>query len=143
MRLPALRARKVTKRLRVARLIAENVQAASQLWADLPAISEAQPSAFTMRLDKVPRAATYAVYCATDDQAIRNKLHTYITDWCFITPQTTGHDLHERGLPPGPQYSEILILLRQAWLDGEVRTSEDEIALLEKLIENQSNQSDD
>jgi tRNA nucleotidyltransferase (CCA-adding enzyme) len=93
-------------------------------------------------LDKVPQAAIYAVFSATDDQAVRDKLHTYITDWRFITPKTTGDNLHERGLPPGPQYSEILTQLRQAWLDGEVCTSEEETALLEKLIENQPDPSE-
>jgi tRNA nucleotidyltransferase (CCA-adding enzyme) len=58
----------------------------------------------------------------------------YLTAWRSVRPKTSGHDLKKRGLPPGPAYQTILRRLRDARLDGEVRTNEDELRLLEKLI---------
>jgi hypothetical protein len=41
--------------------------------------------------------------------------------------------LKKRGLPPGPVYQSILRRIREAWLDGEVKTVDEEMALLDKL----------
>lgn len=135
MRLPILRARKVTKRLRVSSLIAETVLDACQLWAKVPNLVGAKPSEFVAELDKATNAAIFAVYIASDNDTIKLNLLTYISDWQDISQKTTGHDLQARGLPPGPHYKVILRQLRNAWLDGEVSSLEEEIKLLEKLIE--------
>ena len=134
IRLPANRARKVTKRLRVSSTIAETVQSACSLWVDLPSMAGTKPSIFTARLDKVSTVAIYSLYCACDDYDIKTKILTYITEWQYVTQKTTGYDLEARRLPPGPIYKEILTRLRNAWLDGEVLTTEDEKALLENLM---------
>ena len=53
--------------------------------------------------------------------------------WRRVRPATTGDDLRARGLRPGPEYARILGRLRDAWLDGEIRSAEDEAALLARL----------
>ncbi len=140
IRLPVDRARKVTKRLRVSSTIAETVQSACSLWVDLHAIAGAKPSIFTARLDKVSTAAIYSVFCACDDDGIKTKILTYITDWQYVTQKTTGYDLEAKHLPPGPIYKEILTRLRNAWLDGELLTAEDESNLLVNLLDDISDQ---
>ena len=45
------------------------------------------------------------------------------------------HYLRSLGVPPGPTYGEILERLRDALLDGEVRTEEEEQALARTLAE--------
>jgi len=134
MRLPVERARNVTKRLRIPSIIAETVQNACHLWEDLPSLADSQPSVCTSRLDEVSTEAIYAVYCACDDQEIKSKLMTYITDWQYLTQRTTGHDLEAHHLPPGPIYKEILTRLRNAWLDGEVVSIDQEFTLLSDLV---------
>lgn len=134
IRLPATRAEKVTKRLRVSRIIAENVQGACLLWEDLQSLEDAKPSVCTARLDKVPVAAIFSVYSACDNKVIKSKLLAYITKWRQITPKTNGHDLEARQLRPGPIYKEILSRLRDAWLDGEVLTEEGESDMLDDLM---------
>ena len=47
---------------------------------------------------------------------------------------TSGETLKQMLLTPGPTYQKILIALRAAWLDGEVKTKEEEITLLKKLL---------
>ncbi len=139
MRLPAVRAREVTKRLRVSSIIAETVQDACQLWAKLPSLKNAKPSEFVNLFNKSSTAALYSVYCATVDEDLISNLQTYISEWRFVSPNTTGYDLQTRGLPPGPHFKKILTELRNAWLDGEITSAEDEEAMLEKLIEGMSN----
>ncbi|MFN3705239.1 MAG: CCA tRNA nucleotidyltransferase [Thermoflexales bacterium] len=53
--------------------------------------------------------------------------------WRKTQPFTSGKDLQARGLPPGPHYSHILQRLRNAWLDGRVRSADEERALLDRL----------
>jgi tRNA nucleotidyltransferase (CCA-adding enzyme) len=134
IRLPSIRARKVTKRLRVSSVIAETVENACNLWDSIPALQFTRPSEFVAQLDKITTAAIYAVYCASEDDNLKQNLFTYITEWQFISPQTTGHDLHALGLPPGPHYKAILTELRLAWLDGQITSSEEEAKLLDRLL---------
>jgi tRNA nucleotidyltransferase (CCA-adding enzyme) len=134
MRLPAPRARKVTKRLRVSSVIAGSVQDACHLWADLPALEHVKPSVFTSRLDKASAPAIYAVYLACENGETKHNLLVYIRDWQYVSQKNTGHDLQARGLPPGPHYKDILTQLRNAWLDGEVTSEEEEANLLVQIV---------
>jgi len=61
-------------------------------------------------------------------------LREYLEKWRNVKPFTTGDDLKKLGLIPGPKYKEILSGLRAAWLDGDVKTKEEEIALRNRLI---------
>jgi poly(A) polymerase len=49
-------------------------------------------------------------------------------------PFITGNDLKGRHLPPGPIYKKLLDDVREAQLDGTIRTREEALALLERLI---------
>jgi tRNA nucleotidyltransferase (CCA-adding enzyme) len=80
-------------------------------------------------LEELPSIAVYAVYLMRKEPALRD----YLVHWRNIRPRTTGTDLKERGLEPGPHFAEILRRLRAAWLDGEVTTTQEELRLLESL----------
>ncbi len=54
--------------------------------------------------------------------------------WRRTQPRTTGDDLKARGVPPGPRYGQVLGRLRDAWLDGEVTTPDEENRLLKTLL---------
>ena len=64
-------------------------------------------------------------------------LKTFVAKWRVVRPKTDGNRLKKLGLKPGPGYKRILEQLRSAWLDGEVRTSQQEDALLKKLLHEQ------
>jgi tRNA nucleotidyltransferase/poly(A) polymerase len=54
------------------------------------------------------------------------------------TPLVNGHDLSEAGVPRGPKLGELLTLVRNAQLDGQIQTREEAIALaMEKLSNGQ------
>lgn len=106
------------------------VWAGAQLKRSLPHLIGSSPSVWTYALEKLPLLSIYAVYLVSRE----NALLSYVSIWRHVKPRTTGGDLKAYGLPPGPRFSEILIRLRSAWLDGEVKNESQEKELLAKLL---------
>jgi tRNA nucleotidyltransferase (CCA-adding enzyme) len=134
IRLPVEHTRSINKRLKVSRLLAANTISACNLWTDLPSLINKSPSQIVSRLVGIPPTAIYAAYLASDDIKEKSILKNYVTKWKNVSPTIDGHTLRNRGLPPSPDYREILITLRDAWLDGEINTPESEAKLLDELI---------
>jgi tRNA nucleotidyltransferase (CCA-adding enzyme) len=108
--------------------------ASSGLFAELPSMVGLKPSEWVRRLEELPLTAVYAVFLITPDQAVHQDLFNYLETWRHIKPETNGNDLLKLGLPPGPRFQQIIQRLREAWLDGEVKTKSEEMGLLEKLL---------
>jgi tRNA nucleotidyltransferase (CCA-adding enzyme) len=112
----------------------KTLHSASLLNANLTALVGLQPSQVVDLLESYSVKALEVVSSAVQDAEIKKTLTQYLSEWWHVKPKTTGHDLKKLGIPPGPQYTEILRRLRAAWLDGEVKTEEEEKELLNKLI---------
>jgi tRNA nucleotidyltransferase (CCA-adding enzyme) len=108
--------------------------AASALFKDVNSLAGAKPSRCVRALDGVPLKAVHAVFLALPAGPARSELHTYLKTWRHVKPKTTGHDLKKLGVPQGPVYRSILSHLREAWLDGDIKTNAEEMDLLMKLI---------
>lgn len=108
----------------------KTTQALADLLADVPALTDAVPSAWVRRLEEVPLLAIYAAHHISGQAPLKR----YVTEWRHLHPQTDGQVLKALGLPPGPRYAEILSRLRAAWLDGEISTPEQEQTLLHILL---------
>jgi poly(A) polymerase len=54
-------------------------------------------------------------------------------------PLVTGHDLICHGIKPGPKYRMLLDQVRDAQLDEEVRTKEEALGLVDRLLAEDSN----
>jgi len=106
---------------------------ASSLRADLPSLKGSKPSGWVDRLEEVPGLAVYALSLSAKGK-IKQTLIDYLEKWRHVKPKTTGHDLKELGLSPGPKYKNILRQLRNAWLDGEIKTLNEEATLLKRLV---------
>ncbi|MFQ5942137.1 MAG: CBS domain-containing protein [Anaerolineales bacterium] len=93
------------------------------------------PSEWVECLDPQPEAALVAIWLALKDQAAAQQiLETYLAQWRWVQPTVDGDGLRELGLEPGPAYGQILRVLRAAWLDGEVKTADEEQELLARLL---------
>jgi tRNA nucleotidyltransferase (CCA-adding enzyme) len=103
--------------------------------ANLTAVVGLKPSKVVEMLEGYSIKALEVLSSAAQDEEIKNILTQYLSEWWHIKPKTTGHDLKKRGIPPGPKYTEILRRLRAAWLDGQIKTDEEEKALLTTLLE--------
>ena len=98
----------------------------------------AEPGASTLqiveRLRGVPPDAAWCVWRLTDDPLTRQRMADYLTRWPETRALSSGHDLRAAGLAPGPAYRRILLQLRVAWFDGEIRNADEERTLLLKLV---------
>jgi tRNA nucleotidyltransferase (CCA-adding enzyme) len=124
----------IEKRLHFESGLRNILLAASALFAEVNSLANKKPSRCVAVLDTFPLKAVQAVYLALPAGTARQKVQDYLETWRHVKPKTTGHDLKRRGLPPGPKYQSILLRLRDARLDGEVKSVDDEKDLLEKLI---------
>ena len=122
------------KRLHFTAPLLKSLLASSKLQADLTAFSTLKPSQWVERLGKFPLQAIYAVLRAAPCGKSKQALEKYLMEWRHIKPKTTGHDLKKLGLEPGPRYQAILKKLRNAWLDGEVKSIKEEKFMLEKIL---------
>ncbi len=133
--LPAEAARDICARLRIPLWLADTLQAAIGVWQEGERLAELPPSGVVACLGSLPDLALAACYLLSEDAGLQLSIASYFEKWRAIQPQTSGHDLRQRSLPPGPAYSRVLETLRAAWLDGKISTGEEEKALLETLID--------
>jgi tRNA nucleotidyltransferase (CCA-adding enzyme) len=134
LRLEPERIRQAARRLKLPAALLDACLASGALRADLPGLVGLSPSQVVLRLDGVAPLALYANFLAAEDASVRSLLESYVKTWSKITSHTSGDDLRAMGLPPGPAYRKILAALRAAWLDGEVKSLEEENEILRKLL---------
>ncbi len=134
MDVPPSGLRSIDKRLHFEARLREDLLAASSLFAERDSLPGKKTSKCVARLDNFPVGAVQAVAMGLPAGKPRQVLIDYLATWRNVRPKTSGNDLKKRGLPSGPAYQSILRRLRDARLDGEIRTNEDEMRLLDKLI---------
>jgi tRNA nucleotidyltransferase (CCA-adding enzyme) len=108
---------------------------AISLFTNIKGIDNKSPSRCVAVLEEYPLAAIQAVYFGLMDGPEKEILHKYLASWRTIRQRTTGKDLIALKIKPGPEYQVILKKLRDAWLDGEVKSIEDEDQLLANLLD--------
>jgi tRNA nucleotidyltransferase (CCA-adding enzyme) len=69
---------------------------------------------------------------ASESPLASQQLNLYLDKLRYVKPILNGEDLKKMGIPPGPKIGKILNALREAKLNGELRTRKDE----EKLVHN-------
>lgn len=132
--LPQAAIHSIAARLRFKTNLKKLLLATSQLIHALPELGEAKPSQVVHICENAPRLAIYAAHLVEPDEAIKAQLWNYASQWAAVEPVLTGNDLKALGLAPSPAFGEILSALRDAWLDGEIHSAEQERALAERLV---------
>ena len=95
-----------------------------------------RPSQVVRLMDKRHPAAFWVVAVAEDDTRIWERYTAYMQRWRHVKPTIDGTYLREVvGLKPGPLYGRILRRLRDAWLDGDIHSPDEEKAYLERLLQ--------
>jgi tRNA nucleotidyltransferase (CCA-adding enzyme) len=125
----------LNKRLHFTASLLKSFIASSKLWAGLPAFAHLKPSQCVERLDHLPLLSIVAVSLAAPRGKSKQALENYVLKWRHVKPKTTGHDLKNLSLEPGPQYQIILRKLRNAWLDEKIRDDREEQAFLMHLLD--------
>lgn len=110
------------------------LRSAAVLESNLTALIGLKPSQVVELLEGYSIKALEVVSIAGQDEEIKGTLTRYLSEWWHVKPKTSGHDLKQRGIPPGPKYNEILRRLRAAWLDGEIKTEGEEKKMLDEML---------
>ena len=105
------------------------------LWQLLPTLIGQRPSQITRDLEHFHPIPRRSVFAACDQAEQRQVLQTYEEVYRKVRPFTTGDDLRAFGLPPSPRYDIILSDLKRAWLDGELKSEDEEKTFLRQLLD--------
>lgn len=137
-RLPQDEVEQLGRRLQFSRAYLDHLHSARAAIAALPALNAPQsPSTIVELLDPIDEVGWLAAWAAAPTATARDQITRYAQEWRFIKPTLTGRDIRAlSNLKPGPVYGEILHRLRSAWLDGVIKTTEEERDLLITLVRN-------
>jgi tRNA nucleotidyltransferase (CCA-adding enzyme) len=118
--------------LRPTRQIAIILRDSNQLQTVIKELTQKglQPAHIYSILHGYHHTALLANYIAGNSATARNAIKLYLEKLRFVKTALTGDDLRAMGIPPGPQMQEVLVLLHNARLNGEVRSRQEEEALV-------------
>lgn len=125
------------ERMLFGRKLTRSVTDAARLVQQINGLGDTRmsPSQIVDYLNNLTEMALLTAWLVTKHTLIRERIERYFTQWRFVVPTVTGHDLQKMGLKPGPCYSVILKKLRIAWLDGVITNRVEEQDLLQTLIQ--------
>ncbi len=127
---------RLAHRLMLPHALTEHLERSAALVKVLPRLPDcSRPSEVVALLEEFPSPLLALGWLVDESPVTRMYLEHYQRVWRHVRPFTTGADLKRRGLPPGPLYRKVLGALRDAHLDGEISTREEEAARLEQLLQ--------
>ena len=104
--------------------------------------TELLPSRVVELLSPRPVESIEAFMLRTPGLAAR-QARRYLQEWRFVRPRLSGRDLQRLGIASGPALGSMLKMLRSARLDGDMRTKEQELALVRRLSGSEAKRSRD
>jgi tRNA nucleotidyltransferase (CCA-adding enzyme) len=122
--------------LKLPRTTATVVRDAVRLKNEVSALEvrELAPSSVCRILSGYSPTAIMTCAIATDSGRAAERLRTYVATWRQVKPLLDGRALQEMGITPGPKVGDMLRRLREAKLDGLVKTREDEVRMVERWL---------
>ena len=91
------------------------------------------PSTIYHLLEPFSAEARFVLSVLSDSKRLRSRLALYEKRLSHVEPSLDGNDLKAMGVPPGPVYRVIMERVRDALLDGQIATPEDELAMAQEL----------
>ncbi|MBN1889928.1 MAG: CBS domain-containing protein [Thermoflexales bacterium] len=127
----------VITRLKIPRADADALREVDALKAILPDLAHhKRPSAIYRALSPYSLPALFATWLVSGDQAAADQIRQYVDQLRLVRPTLSGSDLRQQfGVAPGPRLGQLLDALRDAVLDGQASTREEEEALVRERIE--------
>ncbi len=124
----------IGKRLRLSSKLMHLVHEIHRMKKELEDPSLQKPSQYTALFQEKSTLSLYIVSCFSSTQT-GEAIQQYVEEWQGIHALADGRTLQAYNIPPGPVYRVILEQLRNAWLDKEISTLDEENRLLEKLLQ--------
>jgi tRNA nucleotidyltransferase (CCA-adding enzyme) len=123
-------------RLKIPSGQADDLRQAHSLKNVLPTLARRQkPSVVAHALEDYADAALFVAWVAAETKQAARQIHRYVHELRHVRPELDGKYLQQSlGMKPGPEMGRVLDALRDALLDGEVHTREQQEAFVHKLI---------
>jgi tRNA nucleotidyltransferase (CCA-adding enzyme) len=93
-----------------------------------------RPSEICRLLERHRPGAVTAAAIASDSGLVRQRIELYLSRLRFVAPSMNGDDLESMGVPSGRKLGSLLKTLKDARLDGRVKTRRGEEALVRRLL---------
>lgn len=97
-------------------------------------LGTSSPSERVAELEGYRPEAVEALALTATEAELTSTLGDFLARLSSVRPALDGHDLVALGVSQGPDVGEVLRLLRDARLDGEVGSRSEEIALVQRFI---------
>jgi tRNA nucleotidyltransferase (CCA-adding enzyme) len=97
-----------------------------------------KPSVLVRWLEDMDAAALFVAWAAADNKLAARQIRRYVCKLRDVRPELDGKYLQSLGIKPGPELGRILDALRDALLDGEVRTRGEQEAFVKERVERTS-----
>ncbi|MBI4340489.1 MAG: CCA tRNA nucleotidyltransferase [Chloroflexi bacterium] len=128
--------RSLASRLNVARRWAEVLEDTARAREEAERLDPGErPSRVYRRLAGLRPEAVEVAAAFADRSVVGSQMLRYAREWSQVKPFLAGDDLVRMGAPPGPRVGEALEALRDALLDGVVRTREEEEAFCRRFLQ--------
>jgi len=130
---------RLISRLRLSKSIAQIIRDANSLKAELYSLAAPKltPSRVYRLLHGYSPLPITANSLASDSYVARRHIQLFLNKLRYIKPALTGEDLKRMGVAAGPRIKEILNLLHEARLDGEITTKQEEKSLVNRWLADQ------
>jgi tRNA nucleotidyltransferase (CCA-adding enzyme) len=130
------------KRLKLGREVVKRLGEVGRIKRHVSGLEQTQPASILFRWLSPYSTEALLVVWAAENEMVRRQIRHFLAELRDVRAILDGRYLIEQcGLRPSPLFGRLLDRLRDARLDGQVETREDEEALLEKLLA-ETNESD-
>ena len=134
-RLDATAMEAVISRLKVPSAQADDLRQVASLVKILPELARRQKaSALVHLLEDLDDPALFVGWVAAESKQAARQIHRFARDLRHVRPALDGKYLQSLGMKPGPEMGRVLDALRDALLDGEVQTREQQEAFVKERL---------
>jgi tRNA nucleotidyltransferase (CCA-adding enzyme) len=127
--------RKLTPSETARRKLVQEVERARETLATLSMACRSMKKSEVYRLlEALSQEGRLFVMAKSHSEDVKKAISNFITYADSLTPSATGEDLKTMGIKEGPVYGEILEALREAKIDRNLTTKEDELEFLKRYV---------
>jgi tRNA nucleotidyltransferase (CCA-adding enzyme) len=125
----------ILERLKLPSSLRKKVRDANRLWAIKDQFSQMDQLTAVAQFDGVDPTVAYGLGLMEDeDSKMVPLIKFYFTKWIKTKCYTDGRLLKQMGISPGPLYRQILNELKLAWIEGRIKSEQEEMELLSEMI---------
>jgi len=125
----------IVERLKLPSALRKKIRDANRLWAIKDQFSQMDQLTAVAQFDGVDPVVAYGLGLLEDEGSKMVALiRFYFTKWIKTKCYTDGRLLKQMGISPGPLYRQILNELKLAWIEGRIKSEQEEMELLSEMI---------